>query len=472
MKRLTKYIAGAAICVLAVAGAAPFVWMQGNSAMPGLRVNGISVGGMSRDTLAALREESDNRLNTLSLTARYGDVREELAFKDIHVHYEADMEDQILAAGRSGNLVKDWLTRWEAVLTGVALHLHPAYDEQALIGRVRQMARTYGQDAEGSRPVWNADGSVTLTPGRPYLKIDKERLKEAVEAVLRTGEAGEVTIPVTEENNLNLSAEEYKSINAVLGKYTTYYGSNPNRVRNIKIAAGTISGWVVRPGEIFSFNETTGERAPEKGYMDAPVIVNGKAVPGVGGGVCQASSTLFNAAMLAGLTITERTCHFSPVSYVPIGQDATVSFGTLDFCFRNDLKHSIFIYAEADDQSITTWILGNREDGSEAASVGLVSSGMLPFNVVTVIDPSQKEEKIVEEGHPGYHAVIFQSVRWRDGRVREDTFTSWYDPVDTVVTLNKAPKQAKAEKKKSKRDTSKDVAAKKEKQERKAPVAR
>lgn len=471
MKRWVRRITGAAICLLAAAGAAPFVWMPSDGAMPGLRVNGIAVGGMNREELAALREEKNNRLNELSLTAHHEDVKEVLAFKDIHVHYEKAVDDQILAAGRSGNLMKDWLVRWKSMLAGDSLYVDPVYDEQALIGRVRQMAGVYAKDAESPRPVWNADGSVTLMPGRPYLKIDTARLKEAVAEVLRSGKVGEVAIPVTDENNLNLSEEEGRAVNAVLGKYTTYYGGNPNRAKNIKIAAETISGWVVRPGETFSFNETTGERAPEKGYMDAPVIVNGKAVPGVGGGVCQASSTLFNAAMLAGLTITNRTCHFSPVSYVPIGQDATVSFGTLDFCFRNDLKHPVFIYAEANDWSITTWILGNRGDEPELATVGLVSSEEIPFKEITVMDPAQKEDKKVDAGHPGYHAVIRQSVRWHDGRVYEDTFTSRYDPVDTVITLNKDPKEAKREAAKKQKKT-REGDRKKKKQERKSSEAR
>lgn len=441
MKRWGRIIAGLGICAAVMGAAAPFVWMKDDTAMPGLRVNGIAVGGMNKSQLAAMREEKNAVLSGLTLTAHHGDVKEEWAFKDISVRYDETLDDRIMAEGRTGHLAADWLTRWKSLLSGDAIHVDPSYDEQALTGKVRQMAGLYGKDAESPMPVFNADGTVTLKPGRTFLKIDTEKLKEAVANVLRSGEAADVAIPVTEEKNLNLSLAECKEINAVLGKYTTYFGGNPNRSRNIKIAADTMSGWVVRPGETFSFNETTGERAPEKGYLDAPVIVAGKAVPGVGGGVCQASSTLFNAAMLAGLEITNRTEHFSPVSYVPIGQDATVSFGSLDFCFRNHLKHPIYIYAEATDSSISIWILGNEEDEPEIASVARISGEDIPFKEVTVIDPSQKEDKTVEEGHLGYLVTIRQAVRWKDGRTYEDTFTSRYDPVDTVITLKKEPKK-------------------------------
>ena len=117
-----------------------------------------------------------------------------------------------------------------------------------------------------------------------------------------------------------MTNDDVKPLTAVLGSYTTNFdASNANRTHNIELASTKISGTLVKPGEVFSFNDVVGERTAEAGYDDAPVIIDGKLVPGIGGGICQVSSTLFNTALLSGMNIIERTPHFEPVSYIPAG---------------------------------------------------------------------------------------------------------------------------------------------------------
>ena len=174
--------------------------------------------------------------------------------------------------------------------------------------------------------------------GSPYMKVDKEKLARLVEEFITGADQKAIEIPVSEEKQPDLTMEKAQKFNTVLGQYTTYFSLSPNRSRNIELSARAISEVVIEPGAGFSYNNTTGTRSPEHGYLEAPVIVDGKLEPGYGGGVCQTSTTLFNAVMLAGLPVTERTSHFSPVSYVPIGQDATVSFGYLIFVSLTLLK--------------------------------------------------------------------------------------------------------------------------------------
>lgn len=116
-----------------------------------------------------------------------------------------------------------------------------------------------------------------------------------------------------------MTKEAAKEINAVLAEYTTTFYPGGNRSRNIEIAANSISGRYIAPGVSFSYNQATGSRSSANGYLEAPVIINGKVEPGTGGGVCQVSTTLFNAVILSGLAVTERTCHYSPASYARSG---------------------------------------------------------------------------------------------------------------------------------------------------------
>jgi vancomycin resistance protein YoaR len=128
--------------------------------------------------------------------------------------------------------------------------------------------------------------------------------------------------------------------------YITYFNSyNKERTHNIRLAANAVNGQVVLPGEAFSFNKTVGNRTSEKGYMKAPVIVRGELSEGIGGGICQVSSTLFNAVDQVGVNIVERFSHSRRVPYVPPKRDATVSWYGPDFVFINPHSQPILIRA-------------------------------------------------------------------------------------------------------------------------------
>ncbi|WP_164669254.1 VanW family protein [Virgibacillus doumboii] len=135
-----------------------------------------------------------------------------------------------------------------------------------------------------------------------------------------------------------------------IGSYLTYFKvSNKERSHNISLAAEAIDNYVVFPGEKFSFNKVVGKRTKERGYKRAPVIVKGELAEDTGGGICQVSSTLYNAVELKGIQIVERYSHSRSVPYVPPGRDATVSWYGPDFVFKNNYNQPILIRASADE---------------------------------------------------------------------------------------------------------------------------
>lgn len=269
------------------------------------------------------------------------------------------------------------------------------------------------------------------------------------EGSLSNGTSGEADVSVLDEKKPDLTEKEAKEVNVVLGWYTTEFGIDGSRDKNIEIAAKSIKGVYVKPGESFSYNQATGARSKENGYQEAPVIINGKLEPGIGGGVCQVSTTLFNAALLSGLEITQRANHYSPIHYAPIGRDATVAEGIIDFAFHNDLKHGVYLYSDYTPGSVTIYILGNREDKPSYVDISTDKNDVIPNKTKTKIDPSQKENKKTDEGHDGRHVVVTQNVKWADGRTYHDTFYSDYDPVDTVITY-KSESDRKADEDKAK----------------------
>lgn len=130
------------------------------------------------------------------------------------------------------------------------------------------------------------------------------------------------------------------------GYYTTIRNSSAGRINNIKLSTAGINGQVLAPGQVFSFNRAVGERTIQKGYKVAPVYSGNRVVSGVGGGICQTSTTLFNAARESGMQVVERHHHTLPVHYVPSGYDATVSWGTADFKFRNVKNYPVKIQSQ------------------------------------------------------------------------------------------------------------------------------
>lgn len=159
--------------------------------------------------------------------------------------------------------------------------------------------------------------------------------------------------PAVTQYQFDLFASFAKTKKGQLGSYYTEMDPTlASRVENIKRAVDKIDGVVINPGESFSYNETVGNsNLPEDGWLPAGVIMNGAMTDGYGGGICQVSTTLFNAVDQAGLTIVERHSHSLHVKYAPPGRDATVAYGVLDFVFSNPLDHPVKIKAKVYDDS-------------------------------------------------------------------------------------------------------------------------
>lgn len=169
---------------------------------------------------------------------------------------------------------------------------------------------------------------------------------EATVAQLRACSPGQnvelVKIPLP---TLHTSAEILDAQKSIIGSYSTWFHGSAARYQNIATAMRGVNNTLIWPDQLFSFNEVVGPRTPERGYLPAPVILNGGMDVGYGGGVCQVSSTLYNAALAANLQVVERHGHSKPVHSVPEGRDATVDYGGVDLKFRNNRSTPVIIRA-------------------------------------------------------------------------------------------------------------------------------
>ena len=183
---------------------------------------------------------------------------------------------------------------------------------------------------------------------------------EEVQELLDKASYGEtITIPYS-WTAPNPTVEELEALlfRDVLAEYTTYAGSIYDRNINLKLAAEAVNGTILFPGDVFSYNETLGERTEEKGYRYGTSYINGESVQDIGGGICQVSSTLYYCTIVADLKIVERECHAYASSYTPLSTDATVFWGGIDFKFENNTQYPIRIEASAEYGNVTVRLIG------------------------------------------------------------------------------------------------------------------
>lgn len=196
-------------------------------------------------------------------------------------------------------------------------------------------------------------------------------------------------------------------------------GSSPERRENIRLAVSKINGLTLSPGEIFSFNRTVGRRERARGFLPAPAIMHESLRPVIGGGICQAASTLFNAALLSDLKIVERHKHSTPVNYLPLGMDATINWGTMDLRIQNSSRSHVQIRGAVVHNLLTFEIFGDLPLEHELRLETEYHESPSPF-------PG-------EESEPGMEILLYR-VRSERGRIieREWIHSDFY-PARTVV---------------------------------------
>lgn len=221
-------------------------------------------------------------------------------------------------------------------------------------------------------------------------------------------------------------------------EYTTVLANIPDRTENVRIASGFLDGLYFSPGEEVSFNSTVGPRVSERGYKAAKVIVAGGFEPGLGGGVCQVSSTLYNTLLLAGLEIKERHNHSVRIAYVPLGRDATVVYGSKDLIFVNNTDSYLLLKAGVRGLELTMQLYGNGPPRYENITLQTKTIQRIPFSQVEIIDKTLPpgEKKVLERGQDGYRTETYRLLE-SGGTIKEELLSQdYYQPIDAKVLTN------------------------------------
>lgn len=400
-----------------VASAGALILPREGKIAAGVRIADLSVGGLSREDasrqLAAYWEAAGGRI-----TLQAGPYQRTATFQELGIHPDLDATlTAALAMGRAGNPFARVADAWRVRQNGA--EVQPVFMLDPI--RAKAVLGAFGASIDHA-PVdaaarWDAGTKkVIIVPEQPGAKLDIHAalllLQSAVLLPLSAGDAAPPTLALPyREKAAAITADALSQVDTVLGTYTTSYAtSTRNRASNVETAARALNGAVIQPGAVFSFNDTVGPRDAENGFKVAPVISGGQLKPGVGGGTCQVSTTLYNAALLADMAIVLRSHHSLPIHYAPLGRDATVSYGALDLRFRNKTDAPVVIETHAEKRHLTIRLIGKGP--APEVTILRTNIGTFPPHVRTIKDPALPVgvTKVDDKGKAGHTVTVIRVV--------------------------------------------------------------
>ena len=403
------------VIVIIVIGGIRLFTGQSDVFLHGIYVNGISLGGYSLlDGTNLVKEAADQRLNQNAITLTYGEKQWTLTPSMLGA--TMDVDTQLARAwnfGHTGNFFQrraqeDSLKSHEAVFNSEL-----KYDTALLDQFVASIK------AEIDKPPVNA--TVTIKTGETLeisessdgLMLDGEALKEALTKVIVEGSAPQIQL-VAQVAKPAVSKSDLENGTQLIGTCTTSTkGSTRNRVNNIHNALKKFNGFVVYPGETISFNKVVGKRTVENGFKEAPEFAGTTVQQGIGGGVCQASTTLYNALLKAGMTVEQRYQHTMVVGYIYSSLDATVSDNGKDLVFTNNRDCAIYIFTSVDVEHAKVRIYGKPTEYKIVLESEILQDKIASTTIKTKKDTSGKhayytdEKVLASEGKLGRRSRAF-----------------------------------------------------------------
>ncbi len=395
----------------------------------GVKVGGVNVGGMDKTMALQLVEKKLDELKQRPLLLTDSDSSAQnikLTLGEAGIDYKADAFRSAIKALSAGHLWTRAQTRFSFEKEWPITPFRQEKFLQSKFGMDWEEQR-YGMPVNAVRQI-DANDQVRYIPGRSARRLDWTKLNVAMNKALpRDFTASEnsirVELPFYQlEPKITVDSLRSEGIERKITQFSTSLGSSSEgRVYNVNSAASAVDGTTLKPGDIFDYGQVIAKAERTHGFREAPVIVNGRLESGIGGGICQVSSTVYNAALRVGLDIVERRNHSLPVSYLPKGQDATFATGSINFRFRNNTGKHLLLRAAVQNRTLTVKIFGtfpsNISYELESHTVRV-----LPIPVKRIRDDSLSPGffQVIRQGKEGYVVETFQ-VKKVNGKTIERT---------------------------------------------------
>lgn len=417
----------------------------------GVTIGGIDVGGLTKSEGQKKVTEYVKAVNARQITIKIDDNQVSAEASDLGFSCSSEeMKKEIEKAyqlGKTGNVFSRFQKLGSSEKEKGIFSLDFQVDEKMLETFLEEHCTQFDVKAKNAK-LKLKNGVFTATKSRQGRELQVEEsvavishdlLKEVKDEPMEIS----AVVSVTEPKYTKKQVEKCKDL---LGSYSTSYATSTNaRATNVKTAANYIDGTVVYPGKTFSVIKTIKDRTEENGYMPASEYSSGKVVEGIGGGVCQVSTTLYNAVINAELEVVERSPHSMVVSYVDVSRDAAISGDYKDFKFKNNTDVPIYIAAVADGATLSFRIYGEetRAANRTIKFKSQILETIQPGDPVETVDATKPESyrEVTQSAHVGYKAKLWKLV-YIDGKRTEKILlnTSSYAAEPEYVTVGKKQK--------------------------------
>lgn len=408
----------------------------------GVTLKGQQLDGLDKNDVIALLQFESERVAALRIRLAAEGLQEPLTatYQEMGVSVDAEkIWQDAYALGRSGSWWENLWKRWQLLRRGEEVPLSLRTDDAIMQKKLNELTLPFAQPPHNAELLIRSNNRIEIKPHTLGRRGDTEAAAAAVKAALAMTPEGPVQITlafvVVEPEKTTADIEAYKITGLLSTTRTLFNAEKINRSRNILLAAKALDSTLVAPDEVFSFNETVGPRTKAQGYDEADIIVKNELVPGVGGGVCQVSTTLYNTVLKSELQIVERTPHSMIISYVAPGLDATVVYGSRDLQFRNNTGTHLIIKTAVTQGSLEIKIFGNPS----GRRVELRSSKEQEVQPKTIYkeDPAVPRGSYVleREGSSGYVYRVERLVYDANGSLikREQVSRDYYPPADRII---------------------------------------
>lgn len=435
-----------AICLLAMTSSMT-VCAAGETILKGVSIDKLDVSGMTREEALAALESYEKNLGEQSIKLGIGDNVIEAKLSDLGVTFDnEDLVDEAIGVGHAGNIVKRYKDQKDLQHSGKTFPLSWQTNEDTVRTYVENNCTKYDKKAQNAS-LTRENGAFNFVAGTEGLELNVDSAVRTISDYLEnswTSDNTEVLNLETQVTEPEGSAEELANIKDLLGSFTTSFStSGSNRCKNVSSGASHINGTVLYPGEEFSAYETVSPFTEANGYAMAGSYLNGEVVDSMGGGICQVSTTLYNAVLRAELNVTERSPHSMTVHYVDLSEDAAIAGTYKDFKFVNSTEYPIYIEGYTTSDKKITFNIYGKETRDKNRTISFESQMVSETPATTILQEDAGQgigyKAVSSKGSSGYVAELYKIVKVNGVETdRIKVNKSTYKGTNRVVTYGTA----------------------------------
>lgn len=400
--------------------------------LPGVKIENQDLTGKTKMEAQTIMEDKySSKVIKKKITIVTDEKKYTVDYSMLGAKYNVDdAVQQALSYGHDMNMFQKYKAIKHPVNKQIKLTFE--YNDKVVDKILNDIAKDTDKKTVNATITKDGSGQFIVTRDVIGKQLEKDKLKSIIKSKI-DGVLSEDVVSIkapVKDVKPKISEASLKTINTRISGFTTNFGSSPEgRASNIALSTSSINGTLLMPGEVFSFNGVVGERTAARGYKAAGVIIGDKLEQGLGGGICQVSSTLYNAMLSTSIVSVERIHHTISSGYIPKGQDATVDYGNLDYKFKNTFKYPIYIEGLLSNRNIYFNIYSNSTLTKRTYQIVNEVTETTDPKTETIQDPTKYvgQNEIVKTGYAGFKVIVTRKT-YENGKlintkvINKDTF--------------------------------------------------